>query len=266
MKRAKVVDSEPAPRLVDVDDASFDKLPCCGIKNSAHPGRREKGCWLQGNAKYGLRAKTLLAPGGQPAGYIEYVPGEFAWRGVDAAGYMFIHCLWVYSSRYQGRGWGRFMLDACLQDAKKTGKNGVAVMVREGPWLADRRLFVANGFEVVDTAPPDYELLFRKFDGKVASPSFRRDWEKRLRQYGRGLTIIRSAQCPHTQKFAADIAEAAEKEYGLEPNVIELHSPADAQNAPTPYAVFAVIHDGHLIADHQISGTRFRNIMRIRAQ
>jgi hypothetical protein len=28
-------------------------------------------------------AATFLAPDGQPKGYIEYVPGEFAWRGVD---------------------------------------------------------------------------------------------------------------------------------------------------------------------------------------
>ena len=37
--------------------------------------------------------------------------------------------------------------------------------------------------------------------------------------------------------------------------------PGDAQNAPTPYAVFAVIYDGRLLADHQISRARFRNIM-----
>jgi hypothetical protein len=34
---------------------------------------------------------------------------------------------------------------------------GAAVMVRDGPWLADRRLFLANGFEPIDTAPPDYQ-------------------------------------------------------------------------------------------------------------
>ena len=31
--------------------------------------------------------------------------------------------------------------------------------------------------------------------------------------------------------------------------------------APTPYAVFSVIHNGRILADHQISRTRFRNIM-----
>jgi hypothetical protein len=51
----------------------------CGIKCPTHPGREQKYHWLQANAKFGLRVKALLAPDGQPSGYIEYLPGEFAW-------------------------------------------------------------------------------------------------------------------------------------------------------------------------------------------
>ena len=43
--------------------------------------------------------------------------------------------------------------------------------------------------------------------------------------------------------------------------MVDLESWSDAQDAPTPYAVFALIYDGRLLADHQISRTRFRNIM-----
>jgi len=249
------------PRLVDVTAANFDALPCCGIKDPAHPGRQQKQCWLQTNAACGLRAKTLLAPDGQPCGYIEYLPGEFAWRGVDARGYMFIHCVWIYHRQHQRKGWAGIMVDACLEDARKSGMAGVAVMVREGPWLADRRLFLANGFETVDTAPPDYQLLVRKFNPRAANPLFKKDWDKKLARYNRGLTIIRSSQCPHIAKFAADIAATAETEYHIQPTLVDLESCRDAQNAPTPYAVFAVIHNGRLLADHQISRTRFRNIM-----
>jgi GNAT superfamily N-acetyltransferase len=250
------------PRLVDVDAASFDALPCCGIKSATHAGRREKYCWLQANFKFGLRAKTLLAPDGEPCGYIEYLPGEFAWRGVEASGYMFIHCVWIYSRRHQRKGWGSVMIEACLDDAKTAGMSGVAVMVRDGPWLADRRLFLASGFEPVDTAPPDYQLLVRKLDDGAGNPAFKKGWDQKLRQYGRGLTIIRSSQCPHIAKFAADIAETAQTEYGIRPMVVDLESWSDAQHAPTPYAIFALIYNGRLLADHQISRTRFRNIMR----
>jgi hypothetical protein len=139
---------------------------------------------------------------------------------------------------------------------------GAAVMVRDGPWLADRRLFLTNGFKPVDTAPPDYQLLVRKFDKNAANPAFKKDWDRKLAQYGRGLTIIRSSQCPHIAKFAAEIAKTAQDEYHIKPRLVELASWSDAQNAPTPYAVFSVIYNGRLLADHQISRTRFRNIMR----
>jgi hypothetical protein len=43
--------------------------------------------------------------------------------------------------------------------------------------------------------------------------------------------------------------------------VVDLKSWRDAQNAPTPYGVFALIYQGRLLADHQISAARFRNIM-----
>jgi hypothetical protein len=127
--------------------------------------------------------------------------------------------------------------------------------------MADRRLFLANGFDVVDTAPPDYELLACKFDSCAAAPTFRKDCSRKAGEYSRGLTIIRSSQCPHIAKFAADIAETAENEYHIKPTVIDLKSWSDAQHAPTPYAVFTVLYDGHVLADHQISRTRFRNIM-----
>ena len=249
------------PRVVDVDAANFDALPCCGIKDTAHPGRVQKRCWLEANANFGLRAKALLAPDGQPAGYLEYLPGEFAWRGVEAAGYMFIHCIWIYARRHQRKGWGSVLVEGCLDDAKKSAMNGVAVIVRRGPWMADKRLFLANGFESVDTSPPDYELLVHTFGSRAHNPAFKQGWDQKLEQYSRGLTIIRSGQCPHIAKFSADIAAAAEAEYHIRPTVVNLASCSDAQNAPTPYAVFALIYNGHLLADHQISRTRFRNIM-----
>jgi ribosomal protein S18 acetylase RimI-like enzyme len=249
-------------RLVDVTAANFDTLPCCGIKSKTHPGRCEKRCWLTANSGLGLRAKTLVDTDGKACGYIEYLPGEYAWRGVDAAGYMFIHCLWNHSKAQQRKGWGQAMIEACVNDAKEAGMKGVAVVVRESPWMADRRLFLSKGFERAGTAPPDYELLVRKFSEKAASPSFKNGSDEKVASYSCGLTIIRSKQCPYVAKFAGEISECAEQEFGIKPRIVELESWRDAQNAPTPYAVFALIYKGRLVADHQVSRTRFRNIMK----
>ena len=84
---------------------------------------------------------------------------------------------------------------------------------------------------------------------------------RKIVKHSKGLTIIRSRQCPYIAKFTADIAQIAEEKYHLKPKIVEIKSWRDAQNAPTPYAVFSVIYDGRLLADHQISSARFRNIM-----
>lgn len=249
-------------RLVDVNPANLGTLPCCGVTNPAHAGRKRKQCWMRRYFTKGLRAKVLLTPDGRPCGYIEYLPGEYAWRGVDAAGYMFIHCLWTFYKQYQHQGAGRWLVEACVADARRAGMRGVAVMTRDSPWLAGAALFLKNGFEPVDSAAPDYGLLVRRFEASAANPAFKGDWEKKLRRYARGLTIIQSGQCPHIAKFTGDIVQIATNEYRLKPRIIEIKTHRQAQNAPTPYGVFAIIYNGRLLADHQVSGTRFRNIMR----
>jgi hypothetical protein len=175
---------------------------------------------------------------------------------------MFIHCTWTFYKQNQHRGLGALMIQACLEDAANAGMYGAAVVAREHPWLAGPSLFLANGFEVVDTVPPDYQLLVRKLNPSSANPTFKTGWEDRLKAYSRGLTIVRSNQCPHIAKFAGEIAQTAEREYGIKPRIVEIKSHHDAQNAPTPYAVFAVLYNGRILADHQISRTRFRNIMK----
>jgi len=250
------------PVLVDLDAANVARFPCCGIKSAGHEGRCNKIRWLKTQFKKGLRARMLVAPGGRPCGYIEYVPGEYAWRGVDAAGYMFIHCIWTFYRQFQHRGLGARMIEACLEDAKSAGMRGVAAIARDGPWLAGPALFRANGFDLVDTALPDYQLFVRKLNPSAPNPAFKQDWEHRLARYGRGLTIIVSRQCPHIAKFAAEIARSAQRDYKIKPRIVEIKSHREAQNAPTPYAVFAVLYNGSILADHQISLTRFRNIMR----
>jgi hypothetical protein len=252
---------ERTPVLVDLDPASIDSLPCCGVKRADHEGRCHKNRWLRTQFKHGLRAKVLLAPDGRQCGYIEYLPGEFAWRGVDAPGYMFIHCVFTFYKQYQHRGLGAMMLQDCLDDAAAAGMHGVAVVARDQPWLAGPALFLANGYELVDVAPPDYQLFVKKLDPSAANPAFKTGWEERLKKYGRGLTIVTSHQCPHIAKFAGEIAQAAEQDYNLKPRIVQIRSYREAQNAPTPFAIFAILRDGRVLADHQISLTRFRNIM-----
>jgi len=248
-------------RLVEVTLENLDATPRCGIKNKEHEGYRRKTSWLKRAMKQGLKARVLLTEKSIQCGYIEYTPGRYAWRGVEADGYMFIHCIWTFFKSVQGRGYARRLIQDCVDDAKRAKMLGVAVIARDRSWLADSRIFLKNGFEAVDAAPPDYQLLVKRFKKSAPAPRFKGQWDKRLRKLGKGLTIIRADQCPHTAKFADEIAEMARTTYGIKPRTVELKTPRDARSAPTPYATFAIVYDGQLLADHQISRARFGNIM-----
>ncbi len=192
---------------------------------------------------------------------IEYIPGRYAWRAVEAMGYMVIHCLFILYKKYQGKGYGSLLIEECIKDAKKEKMNGVAVVTRKGPWLASKELFLKSGFELVDKAPPDFELLVKKIKKNAHSPKFRGDWSERLSQYSKGLTIIRSDQCPYLEKWVKEIEETAQEKYGLKARIVELKSCQEAQNAPSAYGTFSIVFNGKVIAIHPISNRRFMNIM-----
>jgi len=246
---------------LEITPANMCEVPVCGIKDRDHEGRRAKERYLKTALKKGLKARVLLTEKGVQFGYVEWLPGEYAWRGVEADGYMFLHCVWTYFKQYQNKGQGKSLIQACLDDARKAGMKGVATVARDRPWLAGSALFLKHGFEVVDTAPPDYELLVKKLDPSAPNPRIRGDWGRRLKKYGSGLTIIRAEQCPHSIRFAEKTAAAAEATYGLKPRMVTLKTWREARAAPTPFAVFAVILDGELVADHHISVRRFETLM-----
>jgi hypothetical protein len=252
-------------QIIDVAAERLCQLPCCGIKNTAHEGHRRKAAWLEAHLAAGLRAKILLTEDNRQCGYIEYLPGEYAWRAVDAAGYMFIHCIWTVYRKYQHKGNAVGLIQGCAADARKAGMAGVAVVARESPWLASSHLFLKCGFVPVDAAPPDYELLVLKFRKTAPNPRFLPIPADRLKACGPGLTIVRADQCPHAVTFAREIGEIAEREFHLKPRHVLLKSCNDARSAPTPYAVFSIIYSGEMLSDHQISKTRFRNLMKKRA-
>ena len=251
-----------ALQIVDVTESNLASLACCGIKNPDNPGRIAKLRWMKQNFRHGLRAKVVLTSEGRQCGFIEYIPGEYAWRGVHADGYLFIHCLWIHYRANQRQGWGSTLIAAAVEHARAAGKLGVATIARASPWLSGPAIFLANRFEAVETSPPDYQLLVRKFDVHAPNPSFVTPAECKRRRYGPGITVIASDQCPYTTKFACEIIDCAKHEYGLDSRLITLRSHKDAQTAPTPYAVFSVLKNGRIVADHQISRTRFKNIVR----
>jgi hypothetical protein len=115
---------------------------------------------------------------------------------------------------------------------------------------------------IVDKAPPDFELLVKKFNKNAPVSKFRGNWEKKLSQYNKGLFIIRADQCPYSVKNVKEIYETAEKTYGIKPNIIDLKNYREAQKSPCAFGTFCIIYNGEIIAHHPISNKRFINIMK----
>ncbi len=244
--------------IIETNADNIGGCSLCGNKNANNLGFRRKTNWLKERYAEGLRYKVLRSKEFGDIGMIEYAPGEQAWRPVEAAGYLVIHCLWVKGKR-KGKGLGSLLLDSCLTDAKKSKCRGVAVVTSSDAFMAESDLFIRAGFIAAESIPP-YELLVKKFKKAAPDPRFIVDRERVLKRYKKGLTILAADQCPYVAKSAERIAEAS-RMLGLEPRVVRITSAKASRELPTPYGVFSIIHDGRLIAERPISATRFTNIM-----
>ena len=60
----------------------------CFMSKRKSEGFRRKLGWVRSRFDEGMRIKMLKLP---ERGFIEYLPGEYAWRAVSAKGFMFIH-------------------------------------------------------------------------------------------------------------------------------------------------------------------------------
>jgi hypothetical protein len=117
----------------------------------------------------------------------------------------------------------------------------------EKPWLAGRRLLDKHGFACVDTAPPAFSLMVKTL-GKHPLPSFAGNWDEKARAFGKGLTVVRSGQCPYLED-ATETAVAAAIKAGVKSRVVELRTREDVMRlSPSAYGVFGLVLDGKLVS------------------
>lgn len=98
---------------------------CCAIADKKHQtGVNDKRNWLAERIKEGHVFRKLDAQGKV---FIEYAPLEKAWVPVTGDNYFYIYCLWV-SGSYKGKGYGKELLQSCIDDAKAQGKSGICLL------------------------------------------------------------------------------------------------------------------------------------------
>lgn len=232
--------------IIDIDAGNVEERGFfCYMSKRKAPGYRQKREWLQARFAEGLKIKVVHEIGGRDTGFIEYIPGEHAWRAVYAPGYLVVHCLWVVG-KGKGKGYGSHLLQACLEDARAQGKHGVVMVASDRVWLAGASLFLKNGFVEVDQALPFRLLAYRFADAPL--PAFPTDWEARQARFGAGLTVVRTPQCPYIEDGAAQALQTAQT-LGFPARAVELRTAREVQEqSPSPFGVFGLVLDGRLLS------------------
>ena len=232
------------PKIIDVNIGNVEHSGFfCRMSKMKTEGNQRKLNWLKKRFDEGLNIKMLELP---ERGFIEYIPGKFAWRSVDAKDYMFIHCIWVVG-KSKGKGFGDLLINECIKDAKQKGFNGVAAMVSDGNWMANRKLFIRNGFEIIEEADSSFQLLAKKFV-KTADPSFINNYEINLKKNKKGLSIFLTDQCPYLDDAVTTIRKFASNN-NIPLKVVELKSADDVRKkSPSPHGTFNIVYNGKLLS------------------
>jgi L-amino acid N-acyltransferase YncA len=245
--------------IITVDSGNVEEFGFFCVRNKKHPGYISKLAWLQQRFEKGMRIKLIQTNDNKQAGFLEYIPGEYTWRVIDAPDYVVIHCIWVNSNKFPYKGMASALLTDCIKDAESSGKEGVAVVTSDGPWMAGKKVFIKNGFEQVDESKPHFQLLIKRI-GRGPVPAFPKNWDERLKQF-RGLQLIYTDQCPYIGKAVQELPPVAEK-HGIHLNLNQLNDAAEArEKMVSAYGMINLVYNGQLLADHPISATRFKNIL-----
>ena len=133
--------------IIDLTPDNIANYGVCGYKDvKKHLELRRKIEWFKEFYPKGLRIKALFSKSGGYQGMLEYIPGRYAHRPVNAEGYMFIHCIFVgFKNAFKGKGYATCLIKECMEEAKSKKMLGVAVVTRKGPFMAKRDIFLKNG-------------------------------------------------------------------------------------------------------------------------
>ena len=235
-------------KILDINEENIDdqELFCKKTKKKL-AGYQNKVKWLKERFKEGLKYKTLQVTEGSKEtlrGMIEYIPGEYNWRGIKAEGWMVIHCLWVVG-KHKGKGYGSKLLECAVKDAMKSGMHGVVGMSAEkGGWVPNKKVYINNGFEKVDEIAPHFGLFAKNFSKDAPLPTFSPIQNDKLKEYRQDVTIIYTDQCPYIVDLVEELKEEGS---GDSFKAIKLNNCKEVQqNNVYPYGTYCIICNGEV--------------------
>jgi GNAT superfamily N-acetyltransferase len=233
---------------VDAENLSERGFFCRKSKMKTE-GNLRKLSWAADGFDRGLGIEIVYDEG-RSVGFVEYVPGESAWRAVHAPEYLVIHCIWVVG-RAKKKGYGSALLARVEARAREMGCAGVAAVTSSGVWMVDNGLFLAHGYEQVDEAPPSFQLMVKPFR-TAPQPTFPTNWAERAAAFGEGLTVVTTDQCPYLDDAERTVVDAAAN-LGIASRIARLEDAAAVQaRSPSAFGVFGIVLDGELLSYHYL--------------
>ncbi len=215
-------------------------------------GYQNKVKWLKQRLKEGLKYKLLWTSEGYKKltsrGFIEYIPGQYNWRGIQADNYIVIHCIWV-TGRVKNKGYGAMLLNEAIKDAKAQNLNGVAVLTSPKCSGAPKgTIFEKAGFEKVDEMRPYYELYALRLKKKASLPKLNPAKKENLKACGQGVVLLQAHQCPYVEDMVDGLQERADS-LEIPFHIKLMKSGKEAQeNGISPYGTYGVVFNGEMIS------------------
>lgn len=231
---------------------------CCAISNDKDIQVVSKKAWLREQLEDGL---VFLKSTERGKCFIEYIPAENAWNPIVADGYMYIDCLWV-SGSFKEHGYGADLLNACIEDSRNKGKNGLCILSskKKKPFLADPKFLQYKGFKVCDEADNGIQLWYLPLVENASLPEFK-ECAKHPHIEEKGYVLYYTSQCPFNAKYVP-IVEGVAKENDVPFQAIHLQSKEEAQNAPTPVTTYALFYDGVYLTNEQMNDKKFLKLLK----
>ncbi|MHA1191904.1 MAG: GNAT family N-acetyltransferase [Promethearchaeota archaeon] len=240
-------------KIIDINEDNIEDYGLfCKKSQKKEKGYQNKVKWINERLKEGLKYKLLWVSEGYKKetsrGFIEYIPGEFNWRGINANGWMVIHCLWI-TGKFKNKGYGMQLLKEAITDAKEKKLNGVAVVTSQKcSGLSKKFIFENAGFEKVDELRPNFELYALIFSENTSLPKFYPLKNENVEACGDGVTLLDGCQCPYVQTIVDPLEEYANSA-NVPFRVKTLNDGKEAQrNGITPYGVYGVVYNGEVIS------------------
>lgn len=233
--------------LITKDNIDKEHI-CCAMSNKQADMKKE---WLKARFEDGL---VFYRSAERGKCFIEYIDAEKAWNPIDAHNFTFVNCLWVAGS-LKGHGYSNDLLNYCINDSKKRGKNGICIISskKKKGFLSDPKFLEHKGFKIADETPTGYTLMYLAFSDQAPVPKFKQNAKTNIVDE-LGFVIYYSYQCPFTYYWVPREVEAL-KMHNIKAKAILIDTVSKAQSMPVPVTNYALFLDGKFIT-HEIQSEK----------